>query len=235
MEILRIIITAFGSMIALFLITKIMGDRQISELSMFDYIIGITIGSIAAEMATSLEDDYTKPLTALIVYGVVSVITSFLTCKSIAFRRFVEGKALILFHNDCINQKNLMKARIDIDEFLTQCRISGYFSLNDIHTAILESNGKISFLPKVQSRPVTPNDLSLNPTQELPFFNIIIDGKVLHGNLKATGHDEKWVEKNLHAKGITDVNEVILAICDKDNNFYAYKKQPKAETRDIFE
>ncbi|BCN29494.1 DUF421 domain-containing protein [Anaeromicropila herbilytica] len=235
MEIIRIIITSLASLLVLFIVTKIMGDRQISELSMFDYINGITIGSIAAEMATSLENDYMKPMTAMIVYGIVSTIISFVTCKSIRMRRFIEGKTMILFHNDCINQKNLLKAKIDIDEFLSQCRQSGYFSLNDIHTVLLEPNGKMSILPKVANRPVTPDDLSLTPTQELPSYNVIIDGNIMHGNLKASGRNEDWLTKQLHGQGVKDISQVILATADKDNNFYVYLKQDKSETRDIFE
>lgn len=234
MEIYKIILTSIGSIVVLFLLTKIMGDRQISQLSMFDYINGITIGSIAAEMATDIEN-YMKPLVALVVYGLVSVAISYTTCKSIKFRRFMEGESMILFHNDCINQRNLLKAKIDVDEFLTQCRVSGYFSLNEIHTAILEPNGKLSILPKVSNRPVTPNDLNLNPTQELPAFNIVIDGKVLKGNLKATGNNEAWLQKKLQENKIKDISQVILATCDKDNNFSYYLKQNKLETRDMFE
>lgn len=88
MEIFQVAITALASMAVLFVLTKIMGNRQMSELSMFDYINSITIGSIAAEMATSLEGDYKKPLTAMIVYGLLSFLISYLTCKSIVIRRF---------------------------------------------------------------------------------------------------------------------------------------------------
>ena len=116
MELLKIAITAFGSIVALFLLTKIMGDRQMSELSMFDYINSITIGSIAAEMATSLNGDYLKPLMAMIVYGLVSLGISYFTCKSIVLRRFFEGHSIVLYQDGRLNEKNLLKVKIDIDK-----------------------------------------------------------------------------------------------------------------------
>ena len=118
MDIFKVLITSVVSIVVLFFITKAIGNRQMSQLTMFDYINGITIGSIAAELATSLEE-FTKPLTALIVYGLVSFLIAYITNKSIKIRRFVEGQALLLYDNGTIYEKNLMKAKLDIDEFLT--------------------------------------------------------------------------------------------------------------------
>ena len=97
MDLLNIALTSIGSIIVLFLLTKLIGNRQMSELNMFDYINGITIGSIAAEMATSLEGDFLKPLLAMIIYGVVTVLISILANKNIKLRRFFNGKTLILY------------------------------------------------------------------------------------------------------------------------------------------
>ena len=147
-NILKVIILSLVSETVLFILTKLMGDKQISQLTMFDYIIGITIGSIAAEMATALESDYSEPLTAMIVYALVAVAISILSSKSIKFRRFLYGTSLILLDNGILYKENFKTAKLDINEFLVQCRTSGFFNINDIQTAILESNGKISFLPK---------------------------------------------------------------------------------------
>lgn len=101
-----------------------------SQMSMFDYINGITIGSIAAEMATSLEENFVQPLTAMIVYALA---------------------AILLNHGE-LYRENLKKAKIDVNKFLVQCRVNGYFDVSKLETAILEGNGKISFLPKVSDR-----------------------------------------------------------------------------------
>ena len=235
MEILQIILTSVGSFFVLLILTKIMGDRQMSQLSMFDYIIGITIGSIAAEMATALEDDYLKPLVAMAVYALLSVLMAIISNKSIKLRRLIEGKPVILFDNGKLYRKNFKKAKLDINEFLTRCRNSGYFDLNNIQTAILETNGKISFLPKAMQRPATPQDLKLNPTQEKLVTNVIIDGSILYENLRSTGNDESWLKKQLKQQGVSKVTDIFLATCDSNNSLSVYIKLNKSENDHVFE
>lgn len=235
MELLNVFFASIGSVVALFILTKIMGKREMSQLSMFDFIIGITIGSIAAEMATALEDDFMKPLTAMTVYAMFSVLISYINLKSITLRRFLYGKSLILLDNGEINDKNLKKARLDVSEFLTQCRNSGYFNIDNLQTVILEPNGKISFLPKSTDRPVTPNDLKLKPSEEKPAINVIIDGKILADNLEYSGNNEKWLYKKLKEQGIIKLTDVFLATCSSKNELSIYVKLKKPMTRDIFQ
>ena len=106
MDIIKIITLSLGSLVILFLLTKLMGNREMSQLTMFDYIVGITIGSIAAEMSTSLENNFIEPIVAMIVYGLVTVLISYLTCKSLSIRRFFNGKAKILLDNGKLYRKN---------------------------------------------------------------------------------------------------------------------------------
>lgn len=234
MEIIKIIITSLGSIVTLFILTKVMGYRQMSQLSMFDYINGITIGSITAEMATSLED-FTKPLTAMIVYTIVVVLISELNEKSMFFRRIITGKPIILLNNGKLYYKNFKHARIDLDEFLVRCRNDGYFDVSKLQTAILESNGKISFLPLSAERPASPNDLNLNPGPDTMVANVIMDGKVLKMNLKHTGNDEKWLNNQLNIYGVSSVSDVFLATCDNNNKLSVYIKIKEPMKEDIFE
>ena len=117
-EILYIIALSLGSIIAIFVLTKLMGYRQMSQMSMFDYIIGITIGSIAAEMATSLEENFIQPLTAMIVYALAAVALAWVTSKSIKARRVIEGFPLVLLNHGELYRQNLKKAKLDVTEFL---------------------------------------------------------------------------------------------------------------------
>jgi len=234
MELLQVAITAVGSIIVLFLLTKIMGDREMTQLSMFDYITSITIGSIAAEMATELEE-FEKPLIAMIIYGLVTFSISYVTCKSIKLRRFFEGHPVILYHSGKLYEKNLLKAKLDVNEFLSMCRVSGYFDLKDIHAAILEPNGKLSILPAVNNRPVTPQDLNIAPTQSNLLANIIIDGKLLKDNLRYTGKNETWVEKQLSGHKIKSIKDVFLATYDSENDkLEIYVKLNERMDKDIF-
>lgn len=234
MELLYVACTALGSIIVLFILTKIMGNKQMSQLSMFDYITGITIGSIAAEMATALEE-FKKPLLALIIYALVASLISVLSYKSIKLRRILTGKPIILYENGKLYEKNLKKAKIDVNEFLTECRIMGYFDLSKLQIAIQETTGKISFIPLSSQRPVTPSDLQLTPEQEMPCANVIIDGKILTENLKNTGNDENWLNIQLRYLGVPSVKDIFLATCDCNNNIKIYTKMDTQCKQDIFE
>lgn len=235
MELLKIVLLSFFSIIVLFILSKLMGNKEMSQLSMFDYIISITIGSIAAEMATALESDFMQPLVAMAIYALVSIIISIISYKSLKFRRIISGNSLILLDNGKLYRKNFKKAKLDINEFLMQCRTDGYFNLADIQTAILEANGKISFLPVSQKRPVTPNDMNINIPLEKVVINIILDGKLLKENLYYTGNDEIWLEKQLSSQSINTIEEIFLATCDSQNNLSVYKKSNIQNSHDYFD
>ena len=233
MEILYIIALSLGSILAIFILTKLMGYRQMSQMSMFDYIIGITIGSIAAEMSTSLEENFTQPLTAMIVYAVAALTLAFMTSKSIKARRLIEGEPLVLMNHGELYRSNLKKAKLDVTEFLVQCRVNGYFDVSKLECAILEGNGRISFLPKVEDRPLTPSDMQITPEQDYMVANVILDGNVMEENLKHIGKDEKWLYSQITARGAKQVEDVLLATCDMSDKVTVYLKENKKEPKDV--
>ncbi len=234
MDIIKVILASLGSIAVLFILSKIIGNKQISELNMFDYINGITIGSIAAEMATTLDGGFILPLIAMVVYALVTFALSLLTGKSLRLRRFFTGKAIVLYDRGNIYNKNLKVAKLDINEFMTQCRIMGYFDLSQIETAVLEANGKISILPKARFRPCTPDDLAISVPGERPGVNVIIQGKVLERNLKYTGNDINWLNKQLKQQN-KKANQVLLGVCTGDNSLEIYDFCSKKPLNDIFE
>ena len=204
-------LTSLLSIVVIFLLAKLMGTKQVSQMTMFDYVVGITIGSIAAELATELEEP-AKPLTALILYGVIAVLISVLTNKSIKVRTLVTGKPLILLEDGVIYRENLKKARLDLNEFLTYCRMSGWFDLNQIQTAVLEHNGVVSFLPKEADRPATPADLDRQPKQSRVQIPFVMDGRLLADNVRQAGKEETWVHRALLRQGYREESAVLLAL-----------------------
>ena len=224
MDLIKICFTSIGSVITLFILIKILGNRQMSQLTMFDYINGITIGSIAAEMATSLEDDFLKPLVAMIAYTLFIFLISKISQKSLKARKIIAGKSYVLYQNGKLMYDSFKKSKLDIDEFLTQCRISGYFNLSDLDTAILETTGHISFLTLSSKRNVIPEDLNITPPQEKPIFNVIMDGRIIEENLKCTGNNITWLEKNIKKQKVSNISDVFLATCDSNNNLSIYTK-----------
>ncbi len=232
MDFVKVLLSTIGAIIVLFLLSKLIGNKQISQLNMFDYINGITIGSIAAEMAIS-PDDIMEPLVAMVIFGVVGWLLSVISYKSTKARRIITGKAILLYDKNKLYKEDFKKANIDVDEFLAQLRSQGYFHLEDIETAILEASGRISVLPKAEKRPCTPSDLALAVPSVRPEVNVIIDGNILLKNLKYTGNNENWLDKKLKNAKI-NVTDVFLATVNSDNELTIYKKNLEKIDNDIF-
>ena len=221
-------LTTLLSILVIFLLAKLMGTKQVSQMTMFDYVVGITIGSIAAELATELEEP-AKPLTALILYGLIAVLISVLANKSIKVRTMVTAKPLILLENGVIYRENLKKARLDLNEFLTYCRIGGWFDLNQLQSAVLEHNGVVSFLPKETDRPATPTDLNLNPKQSQVQVPFVMDGVLLADNIHQAGKEKSWVQRSLLRQGYKDEKTVLLALWDGGEKLTVFPMDPPAK------
>ncbi len=219
-------LTTVVSIVVLFLLTKWMGARQVSQMTMFDYVEGITIGSVAAELATDLETPL-RSLTALVLYGLAAVGISLWTGHSLKARRYLTGKPLILMENGTIYRENLKKAKLDLSEFLTYCRIAGWFDLSQIQTALLEHNGTVSFLPKETARPATPADLGKTPQKTVVQTPFVMDGRVLAGNLRQAGKEASWLRKTLARQGYGDAGEVLLALWDGGEKLTVFPMEPE--------
>lgn len=220
---LRLCLTAVLSFVTLFLTAKYMGHKQISQLDFFDYIAGITIGSIAAEMATELEEPW-KPFVAMIIYGGATLLLSIISIKFPRTRKYLNGTPTILMDNGKLYRENLKKAKLDLSEFMVMCRQQGYFDLTNIQTAIFEYNGKLTILPQSAQRPLTPNDMNLAPAQDMIFTEIIMDGRILDDNLKRMGLNTKWLENQLKQNHICSADDIFLALCDKNLKFVYFMK-----------
>ena len=216
MDFIKVILTSLLSAVSLFIIAKITGHKQMSQLDFFDYITGITIGSIAAELATELESPW-KPLVAMIIYGLVALELTILAHKFPKTRKYINGTPTIIMNNGKLYRENLKKAKLELSEFMVLSRQEGYFNINDIETAIFEYNGKITILPKSQKRPLTPEDMNINPERAEIYTEVIMDGRILHENLKRLGLDLSWLDKQLKNQKIKSAKEIYLAICDKNN------------------
>lgn len=231
MDLVQVAVTSLVSLAAMFLLTKLMGNKQVSQMNLFDYVIGITVGSIAAEMATEL-DTPENSLVAMVVYAVAAVCISLWTNKSLGARRIITGKPLILMDGGVIYRENLKRAKMDLGDFLMYCRIAGYFDLGQIQTALLEHNGTVTFLPVEMQRPATPADLSMQPDQTLLQTSVIQDGVILRGNLQRIGKDESWLERQLEKQGYREAGEVFLAMAD-GNQVTVFPMESKREPADL--
>lgn len=217
MDMIKVILTALLSVAALFVITKIMGHKQVAQLDFFDYVSGITIGSIGAELATELEMPE-KPLIALAIYGLASIILNMIAHKMPRMRKYINGSPTILMNDGKLYRKNMKQAKLDISEFMILCREQGYFDLDEIQTAVFEYNGKLSVLPRSARSPVTPDDLKITPKQTHIATEIVMDGRVMEENLSRIGRDLNWLNEQLKAQGHENAKEIFLAVYRESEN-----------------
>lgn len=226
MDIVKLILTSLLSIVALFITTKIQGHKQVAQLDFFDYVVGITVGSIGAELATELEAPW-KPLIAIIVYCVASVGLATLTHKRPRFRKYINGAPTIIMSDGKLYRENMKKAKLDLTEFMLMCREQGFFDINDIFIAVFEADGRLSILPRSAARPMTPRDAGLAPAEPTLNVEVIMDGRILGENLARMGLDARWLGKRLAEAGYRSPKEIFLALCDSEHHvsFFAASQE----------
>lgn len=222
-------------LIILFFITKMMGKKQISELNFFDYVVGITIGSIAADISLDIEKNMIAGIAALFIYGFISYIISFVSIKSILARRFFIGVPTVLVEKGKIIESGLKKSKIDVNDLLMEARENGYFNLDEIDYALMEVNGNISFLPKEKEKPVTKKDMKIKCSNEGLTVNGIIDSKYMVNNMKAINKDKEWLDHELKVNGYDNYDNILLAMIDNNYKVTIYEKNVKPDKNTVLE
>lgn len=223
-ELVHIVLLSIVSIIVLFALTRLMGNRQISQLTMFDYVAGISIGSIAAEMAVKPEAKSWYGLLAMGLYAGATILSNWLNSKSRKARSLILGEPLVLLDKGMLYDSALKKAKLDLTEFLTECRTGGYFDLNQLETVLMEVNGRLSFLPKESARPLTPQDMQLSPQQSRLPIAVIMDGVLLPERLRMSGNTEGWLRRQLELQGYKSAADVLLALVNDQNSLSIYAK-----------
>lgn len=234
-ECINIAIRTFIVIIILFFLTKLLGKKQISQLSLFDYIVGITIGSIAADISLDIEKNFIAGLLSLLIFVFVSYLITVLTMKSIKARRFFTGVPTVLVEKGKIIESGLRKTKIDINELLAEARIAGYFDLEEIDYALMEINGTISFLPREKEKPATKKDMNIKCDNGGLTVNAIIDGKYMDNNMRAIGKDKKWLDHEVKIQGHDNYDDILLATIDTNYQVTVYRKGVKPEKNTVLE
>lgn len=231
----EILLRTLFTIAILLVLTKIDGAKQISQLSFFDYVIGITAGSVAAVMCVDQDVSIWASSLALALFMLSGALFSFLSQKSIFCRRVLEGNPIFIVAKGEILYEGLKKARFSVNDMMRELRSQGYFDITEINYAILETNGNVSVMPKALSRPATNEDEGNNVQDDKVRADVIIDGKVMKGNLKAFGKNEQWLITTLHTQGIAKIKDVSLASLDTDGNLSAFLKNTRDVSRSVFQ
>lgn len=233
-ELLDVTYRALISLVTLFLITKLLGKKQVSQLSLFDYVIGISIGNFAAEATINLESNWLNGVLAVVLFGVVAYLVSILTMKSIMLRKFFMGEPTIVIQDGKILKQSLKKIKFDINDLLEECRNNGVFDIEQINYALMEANGKLSILLKPEYQNVTIKDMNLKQEKNGLVANVIIDKKIMKESLKALKKDEKWLLKQLKVQG-TPLKEVLLGTVDINEKLIVYKENDDIKPKKVLE
>jgi uncharacterized membrane protein YcaP (DUF421 family) len=192
--------------IVLFFITKFLGKKQISQISYFEYVTGITIGGIAA--IAILEDRHNIFISgmAIITMAVIPYIASFISLKSKKFRNFIEGKGSVFIKDGKIMEDNLKKERYTTDELLELLRGKNVFQVSDVEFAVLEATGDLSVMLKKENQPLTAKDLNLSVPSIKEPQTVIMDGIIMDEPLATIGRNRAWLHTELEKLGVTVEN-----------------------------
>lgn len=215
MEWLEVVIRSLITLITLFLLTKLLGKKQLSKLSYFEYIVGIIIGDITGTLTMSTEASLVNGLTSLFIWTIASVIISYISLKNKSFRDIVEGKARVFIKDGKILEENLKKERISTDELLEMLRKKDVFSPSEVEFAVLEADGELSVLVKRDYRAVRPSELWLHLPEEKEPIAVIMDGAILEDVLNSIGKTKEWLKVRLSEKQI-NVEKIFLGELHSD-------------------
>ncbi|OMP68186.1 DUF421 domain-containing protein [Domibacillus epiphyticus] len=210
---LEIVLRGLLFLVVLFAITKWLGKKQLSQLSFFEYVTGITIGSIGAEVVTGLERNIMHGIIGILTFAAVPFLAGLLSLKSKKFRDFMEGKGVILIKDGKVMEENLKKERYTTDELLELLRQKDVFKVADVEFAILEATGDLSVLLKKENQALTPKDLNMKVASAKEPQTVIMDGEILDEPLATIGRSRNWLHTELDKLGVT-VENVFLGQVD---------------------
>ncbi len=220
---IRVILRSILAVLTIQILTRINGAKQISQLSFYDYITGITIGSLAAYLAVDEQIPLWIPITAITVFVSAAYLESHLTLRFLTIRKYIDGMPTMLMADGKLLQRRMKKARLTVNDLLSEARVAGYFDLSQIAYAFMENSGKISFLPYPNHQPIQ-TDL---------YISVIIDGEILDQGLAFLRRDITWLFQKLEEEQIC-LSDILLAIVDQSGNIRWYRRNETIEPSQLF-
>jgi uncharacterized membrane protein YcaP (DUF421 family) len=214
------LVDLLGGYFFLFIIVKILGKTQISQITPFDFISALVLGEFVGSAVFDPKINLIKILFGITVWGILIYLTELTTQKSLKLRLFLEGKPSFIIHEGKLDWKELKKNHLDINQLQQLLRSKEVFSLRDVEYAILEPNGSISILRKQEADKPTYRDLKLNTIKRMVPLTIISDGEVITEHLKESGMDYQALVKLLNERNISSVKDVAYAEWESDKDLF---------------
>lgn len=211
--------------ILLLICARVLGKKQMSQMTFFNYVTGITIGSLAAEIIVFDDQSIWHEVVGLIWWCLLTALLAYITLKSSKSRKIIDGEPSILVKNGVIQEKELKSTRVNLEELSMMFREQGIFSIKDVDYAILEQNGQLSVLKIQEQITVSRKDMSI-PTSQPKYLpaEVIIDGKIIHKNLTSYGLNLEWLQNKLHEQGEKNIDTVFYAEIQGDGSLYIAPK-----------
>ncbi|HEX7064679.1 MAG TPA: DUF421 domain-containing protein [Bacillales bacterium] len=228
-EVVLILIRSIMAFIVLLILSRIMGKQQLSQLTFFDYIVGITIGSIAASMSVDQNIKILNGFASLVVWGIFPVLLSILSMKSFRFHNLTSGKPTVMIKNGELQEENLKKEKMSFGDLMAMLRNKQIYKLSDVELAVMEINGKLSVMKKSEAQPITPKILSMQLEEEHEPRILVLDGNLMQKSLNESGYSKEWLLGEVQKQGAEDFKDVFLAQIDSKGNVYVdlYQDQLK--------
>ena len=213
-----ILINSFASFFFLFIISKLLGKKQIAQLEFIDYAIGISLGSIAAGWATSSEQPFYYYMLSMFIYFVLALSVALVGRSNSFLKRLFKGKPVVLIYEGNIIYEGLVKSKIDVNDLLSMLREKSYFDIADVAYAVFETSGRLSVLPKGNQKPVVIEDIDETKVKQATLMNVLVaDGKISKSGLSEIGKEKEWLLKKLNIYDECDLKNIILATYDEQN------------------
>lgn len=224
---------AIVGFVVLFILARIMGKKHMTNMTFYEYIVGIAIGSIAAEMTFGTEVRISNFILGMILWASFPIIMSQIELKSFRFRKIAEGHSTTVIKNGKIHENNLKKLSFTVDELMINLRQKDVFKISDVESAVMEKNGQISVMKKSDAQPLTTKDMGMPVEMEHSPRIVIADGNVLESNLTKHGYSKDWLKGELKKQGANTFSEVFLAQIDSKGNIYADLYNDQSPTSQI--
>ncbi len=223
MSVSNLIIRLVIAFISLLILTRMMGRKELSQMTFFNFVSAISIGTLGASLAIDSSLSIRNGILALILWSAFTIALGYLDIKSKKFREGIEGQPLILIKRGMIMESELRKARLDVDALNSLLRQKDVFSISDVDYAIFEIDGKLSVLKKESNMALTKSDMAIELSQQNLYHvstEVINDGEIITANLKKLNLSSEWLLKQLRLLGVTSISDIFYAEVLKDGTLY---------------
>jgi len=222
----KILLFSSVAVVYLFIMAKLLGKKQIAQLDVIDYMLGIAVSSIAANMATDMSDTpFWHYIIAMTFFFLLNLLIVFLERKGRFIKKLLKGVPLMVIYEGKVNYKALKKSKMDINDLMAKSREKGYFDLSDIEYATFENSGALSIMPKGNKKPLTIDDTDFqSKPAKLPYY-LVDDGHITYSSLHTLGKDENWLYQKLGIATKKELKNIILAIYDAEKDTLAISKK----------